>query len=125
MLGNHALGAFVASTDLKRAREFYAGTLGLSVTGEDGFALILDAHGTILRVSKVETITPHPYTVLGWVVPDIHGMIAELTKRGVAFERYTFFQQDELGVWISPDKTLVAWFKDPDGNFLSLSQHGT
>jgi catechol 2,3-dioxygenase-like lactoylglutathione lyase family enzyme len=114
--------AFVATTDGKRARKFYEGVLGLRVVGEDNFALTLDANGTMVRVTKVSDIVVAPYTVLGWQVTDIASSVSALRDRGVKFEKYEFFTQDALGVWIAPSGARVAWFKDPDGNVLSLTQ---
>ena len=114
--------AFVATTDGKRARKFYEGVLGLRVVGEDDFALTLDANGTMVRVTKVSNIVVAPYTVLGWQVTDIASSVGALRDRGVKFEKYEFFTQDALGVWTAPSGARVAWFKDPDGNVLSLTQ---
>jgi len=118
------LMAFVAAADLGRARVFYEGTLGLRVVAEEQFALVLDAHGTMLRVSKVEHPSIAPYTVLGWIVDDIAAEVDALAARGVGFERFTIpgFVQDAREVWTAPDDTRVVWFKDPDGNLLSLTQ---
>jgi predicted enzyme related to lactoylglutathione lyase len=77
----------------------------------------------MLRVVRTGAFTPAPFTIFGWEVEDIHATIAELTAKGVEFLRFSFFQQDEAGVWTSPDGSQVAWFKDPDGNTLSLSRH--
>lgn len=121
-LGSCSLMAFVSTRDAAKARAFYETTLGLRCLSEDPFAVVFDVAGTMLRVSKVEKLTPQPFTVLGWQVPDIHAAIRKLAKRGVKFERYGFFEQDELGVWCSPSGAQVAWFKDPDGNTLSLTQ---
>ena len=116
--------SFVATADPARARAFYEGTLGLPLVADESFALVFDANGTMLRVQKVQQVTPAPYTALGWEVPDIHATIRELIKKHVAFERISIpgFSQDELGVWTADDGTKVAWFKDPDGNTLSLTQ---
>jgi hypothetical protein len=88
------------------------------------FALVYDAHGTMLRVTIVKQVQPAGYTVLGWKVPDIVAAANGLTAAGIVFERYPGTQQDELGIWTSPAGGKVAWFKDPDGNTLSISQHG-
>jgi catechol 2,3-dioxygenase-like lactoylglutathione lyase family enzyme len=118
------LVAFVPATDLDRARAFYAGVLGLTVTDHSRFAVAFDVGGTMLRVTAVEERVAAPYTVLGWSVPDIAATIDDLTARGVAFERFAGMEQDERGVWASPSEARVAWFHDPDGNVLSLTQHG-
>jgi catechol 2,3-dioxygenase-like lactoylglutathione lyase family enzyme len=122
MLAKSDLVAFVATTDFARARPFYAEVLGLPLVHEDDFALVFDANGTSLRVSRVEELHPPGFTVLGWDVADIAQMIRDLSANGVTFERYGFLPQDELGIWTTPDGSQVAWFKDPDGNTLSLSQ---
>lgn len=114
--------AFVGTRDPERARAFYRDTLGLHLVSEDSFALAFDVNGTMLRVSIVPDLTPAKYTVLGWQVPDIVAVVQELQKAGVAFERYPF-PQDDLGIWTAPGGARVAWFKDPDGNVLSVSQH--
>lgn len=123
MLADGKIVAFVATTDGKRARAFYEGVLGLKVTSEDDFALVLDANGTMLRVGKVRDIVLAPYTVCGWQVDDVAAKVRALRERGVKFERYDFLQQDDLGIWTAPGGARIAWFKDPDGNVLSLSQH--
>jgi catechol 2,3-dioxygenase-like lactoylglutathione lyase family enzyme len=114
--------AFVATTDAKRARAFYEGVLGLRVVDEDQFALTLDGNGTTVRVTKVSDLVAVPYTVLGWQVTDIASSVLALRDRGVRFEKYEFFTQDAFDVWTAPGGARVAWFKDPDGNLLSLSQ---
>jgi catechol 2,3-dioxygenase-like lactoylglutathione lyase family enzyme len=114
--------AFVATTEPERAKKFYAGTLGLRLVNQDGFALTFHAGGTMLRVATVKELTPAGYTVLGWMVPNIKDAIGELVKKGVAFERYGFFEQDALGIWSAPSGAKVAWFLDPDGNTLSLTE---
>jgi catechol 2,3-dioxygenase-like lactoylglutathione lyase family enzyme len=122
MLGNCDIIAFVTTSDGKRARKFYEGTLGLRVVEDTPFAFEVDAHGTMLRVAKAQKVTVAPYTVLGWKVPDIQKSVRELTAKGVKFERYDGMGQDKLGIWKSPSGASVAWFKDPDGNTLSLTQ---
>jgi catechol 2,3-dioxygenase-like lactoylglutathione lyase family enzyme len=123
-LASSTLVAFVATRDAARARSFYEGTLGLCIVSDTPFALIVDAGGTTVRIQKVQAFTPHPFTALGWTVNDLARTIAELRGRGVVFERYEFVLQDALGVWTTPDGAKVAWFKDPDGNTLSLTQVG-
>ena len=122
MLKSRPIVAFVATTDPKRAKAFYAKTLGLRLVSEDGFALAFDAGGTMLRVSIVRTLQPAGYTVLGWIVPDIVQTVRDLVKRGVTFQRYEGLPQDDLGIWSSPSGARVAWFTDPESNTLSLTQ---
>jgi catechol 2,3-dioxygenase-like lactoylglutathione lyase family enzyme len=122
MLKSRPIVAFVATTDPKRAKAFYARTLGLRLVSEDGFALAFDAGGTMLRVAIVKTLQPAGYTILGWIVPDIAKAARDLAKRGVVFQRYEGMPQDELGIWSSPSGARVAWFTDPDQNTLSLTE---
>jgi predicted enzyme related to lactoylglutathione lyase len=122
MLKSRPIVAFVATTDPKRAKAFYAKTLGLRLVSEDGFALTFDAGGTMLRVAVVKTLQPAGYTVLGWIVPDIAKAARDLVKRGVMFQRYEGMPQDDLGIWSSPGGARVAWFSDPEGNTLSLTE---
>ena len=114
--------AFVPTTDPARAREFYAGTLGLDLVDENQFALVFRLGATMLRVTTVESFSPQPFTVLGWRVPDVEEAIRALTARGVTFERFDRMEQDALGVWTSPVGGRIAWFRDPDGNTLSLAE---
>jgi catechol 2,3-dioxygenase-like lactoylglutathione lyase family enzyme len=123
-LSDQSLIGFVATSDADRAKKFYRDMLGLRlVSDETPFALVFDAHGTILRVTIVEKVMPAGYTVLGWQVPDIVAAAKALSEAGVRFERFQGMQQDELGIWSSPGGAMVAWFKDADGNTLSISQH--
>jgi len=122
MLESSDLIAFAAATDLARAREFYEQTLGLAVVEQNHFACVLDAHGTMLRLTAVPVVTSPGYTVLGWRVGDIAAAVAGLADRGVAFLRYDSMDQDARGIWTTPGGDRVAWFADPDGNVLSLTQ---
>jgi catechol 2,3-dioxygenase-like lactoylglutathione lyase family enzyme len=123
MLGSTNIVAFVAITDGEKALAFYEGVLGLRFVKDDGFALVFDANGIMVRAAKMKEVTPLQFTVLGWQVSGIEDVVRELTKKGVHFEIFGFFQQDELGIWTAPTGDKVAWFKDPDGNMLSVSQH--
>jgi catechol 2,3-dioxygenase-like lactoylglutathione lyase family enzyme len=122
MLATSDVIAFAATTDLTRARSFYEGTLGLPLVGEDPYAAVFDAHGTMLRVTAVAEVAHPGYTVLGWRVTDIAAIVADLQARGVAFARYDGVEQDAHGVWTSPGGDRIAWFTDPDGNVLSLTE---
>jgi catechol 2,3-dioxygenase-like lactoylglutathione lyase family enzyme len=122
VLGGNDLIAFLPTTDVDRARSFYEGTLGLSVIEEDPYAFALDANGTMLRVTLVPELHPAGYTVCGWRVDDIADATRALGDRGVAFLRYDGMEQDDLGAWTAPSGAKVAWFADPDGNTLSLTQ---
>jgi len=123
MLGSINIVAFVPTRDSTQARSFYEGVLGLRFIKDDGFAMVLDANGIMVRVSKVPEFKPAQFTILGWEVSGIEKVGTALQERGVHFERFGFFEQDELGIWTAPTGDKVAWFKDPDGNILSVSQH--
>ena len=122
VIGVQRLVAFVATRDGGRARAFYEGTLGFPVLSDDGFAVAVDAGGTMLRIQKVDAFVPHPFTALGWQVADIAAAVDRLRAAGVAFERFAPVDQDERGIWRAPGGARVAWFKDPDGNILSLTE---
>lgn len=123
MLGSANIIAFVPTKDSNKARDFYEGVLGLRFVKDDGFALVLDANGIMIRVAKVKDFEPAQFTILGWQVFEIENVVRSLQKKGVHFEIFGFFKQDELGIWTAPTGDKVAWFKDPDGNILSVSQH--
>jgi catechol 2,3-dioxygenase-like lactoylglutathione lyase family enzyme len=123
-LGKYNIIGFLSIVDVPRARNFYRDTLGLLLVMEEPpFALVFDANGIMLRLGMAQEIPPAHGTVLGWQVPEINATVQELAKAGVQFERYEGMDQDELGIWTSPTGAKVAWFKDPDGNTLSLSEH--
>jgi catechol 2,3-dioxygenase-like lactoylglutathione lyase family enzyme len=123
MLGSTNIVAFVPIKDSAKARAYYEGVLGLRFVKDDGFALVLRANGIMVRAAKMKEFTPAQFTILGWQVSDIKQVVRGLAARGVHFEVFGFFKQDELGIWTAPIGDKVAWFKDPDGNILSLSQH--
>jgi catechol 2,3-dioxygenase-like lactoylglutathione lyase family enzyme len=123
MLAHSPPIAFIPTKDAARARRFYEDVLGLRVVSEDAFAIVMDANGTMVRIVRVDDFTPFPFTILGWQVDEIHRTVAELAGRGVAFTRYAYFEQSSDGVWLAPGGAKVAWFTDPDGNTLSISQH--
>ena len=122
MLTSRPIIAFVATTDPTRARKFYTKTLGLRLVSEDAFALVFDGAGTMVRVAVVQALQPAGYTVLGWIVPDIRRAVAALSRKGVTVRRYNGLEQDERGIWLSPSGAKIAWFEDPDGNTLSVTQ---
>lgn len=113
---------FLATADATRARAFYEGKLGLPLLDDNGYALVFDAHGTPLRMQRVETVAPHPYTALGWEVDDLAATVRALAADGVAMARFPGLALDADGIWVTPDGSRVAWFHDPDGNILSLHQ---
>jgi catechol 2,3-dioxygenase-like lactoylglutathione lyase family enzyme len=122
MLGSAPAVAFLPSVDLDQSRRFFADRLGLAVQEVTPFACVLRAGTTMLRITKVDSLRPQPFTVFGWQVTDIHATAAALAAAGVACLRYDSMDQDEAGVWATPGGDLVAWFHDPDGNTLSLTQ---
>ena len=123
MLTANKLVGFVTTTDYEQARAFYEGKLGFEFVKLDQFALALRAGANMIRISKSETFKPAQGTVLGWEVDDIRAVVSWLGSRGVETEKYPFVEDKETGIWNSPSGDSVAWFKDPDGNVLSLSHH--
>ena len=117
-----SLIGFIPTRNHAAARAFYEGVLGLRFVSDDGFALVFQTGANMLRVVRVEQYTPPPFTILGWESTNIEQDVADLAGRGLTFERYSFAQRDEAGIWTTPSGDKVAWFKDPDGNTLSLSQ---
>lgn len=115
--------AFVPATDLARAEAFYVGVLGFSKLSGDPFGLVLEANGVTLRVARTDQLEPQPFTILGFDVTDVERTARALAAEGVGFLRYPGMPQDELGIWSSPSGSRIAWFKDPDGNTLSIAQH--
>jgi catechol 2,3-dioxygenase-like lactoylglutathione lyase family enzyme len=122
MLPHARVTCFIATADAGRARAFYEGQLGLTLVEDNGFALVFDAHGTPLRVQRVEAVAPHAYTALGWEVADVATQVRALVAQGVAMARLPGLPQDADGIWDTPDGARVAWFHDPDGNTLTISQ---
>ena len=124
MLNSFKLVAFVSTTDYARARSFYVDTLGLEFVSEDQFALALRSNGIMIRIGKLASFTPAQGTVLGWEVSNIEQVVRDLMVKGVSFEKYPFVKDElGLGIWTAPSGDKVAWFKDPDGNVLSVSEH--
>jgi catechol 2,3-dioxygenase-like lactoylglutathione lyase family enzyme len=123
MLASARMMGFVLTKDYEQARAFYESKLGFEFIGQDQFALAVKAGEHMIRIAKVPDFTPGRATVLGWEVSDIEAMVAWLKSRGVIFESYPFIQDQSLGIWTAPGGDRVAWFKDPDGNVLSVSQH--
>src|SRR6202140_380514 len=123
MLASSKIIGFVPTKDSVKARGFYEGILQFQFVSDDMFALVMRAGETMLRLGKVQDFTPAPYTVLGWEVSNIEEVVKGLQKRGVALEKFDVVQDKELRIWTTPDGNKVAWFTDPDGNVLSVSQH--
>ncbi len=122
MLADKELKAFVPTIMPDKAKTFYQDILGLKLLSEDNYALEFNANGVLLRVTFVPELKPQGFTVLGWNVPDILNEVKSLNKKGIVCEKYSFLDQDDLGIWTSPGGSKVAWFKDPDGNILSLTE---
>ena len=116
------LVAFAATTSAARARRFYRDALGLRLIDDSPFALVFDANGTMLRVQLVDKVVAPRYTVVGWQVKNIQKAVRALKKKRVKFNRFPGMDQDKLGIWQSPSGARIAWFSDPDGNTLSLTE---
>lgn len=124
MLQDADVVAFVPTRDPAKARAFYGDVLGLQLISEDPFALVFNANGVTVRVANVSSVpnfTPAPFTILGWQVPDVEIAVRDLVSKGVVFERFPGMQQSETGIWNAPSGAKVGWFKDPDGNVLSVT----
>ena len=122
MLANAKIGSFVATADPVKAREFYENVLGLQFVRDEPYALVFNSNGTTLRVQKVGEVVVAPYTAIGWHVSDIASVVSGLKERGAEFIFFDGFGQDEQGIVTFPGGAKVAWFKDPDGNTLSLDE---
>lgn len=122
MLKNAKVISFIATSRPLEAKAFYKDVLRLPLRSEDKFAIVFGLGEGSLRVTPVEALVPAPFTVLGWEVGDIREEAKVLGEFGVAFERFPGLEQDKAGVWTAPGGARVAWFKDPDGNILSLTQ---
>lgn len=114
---------FLATCRPDDSRQFYKDSLGLTLVEETPFALVFSAFNALIRVQKTDQVMPLPYTCLGWEVEVIEDTVQVLSDAGIVLERFNGLQQDDLGIWTVPDGSRVAWFKDPDGNLLSLTQH--
>jgi catechol 2,3-dioxygenase-like lactoylglutathione lyase family enzyme len=123
MLTGGKLVGFLTTTDYEKARAFYEGKLGFEFVSLDQFALAMRAGKNMIRITKAETFNPAQGTVLGWEVDDVKAVVLWLSSRGVVTEKYGFVPDQELGIWTAPSGDQVAWFKDPDGNVLSISHH--
>ena len=123
MLASGKMVGFIPTKDYDKARAFYEGKLGFEFVSLDQYALVMNAGGLMIRIAKVPNFTPLQGTILGWQVENIQSVAAWLRDRGVPLEKYPFVQDRELGIWTTPKGDKVAWFKDPDGNILSISQH--
>ena len=122
MLQNSKLISFLATVNLNEAKRFYRDILGLELKAEEGNALVFNVNGSPLRISLVKEFTPHPFTSLGFIVRDIEFKVNNLVKAGIRLEQFEAFSQTSEGIWEAPDGTKVVWFKDTDGNLLSLTE---
>jgi catechol 2,3-dioxygenase-like lactoylglutathione lyase family enzyme len=122
MEGSRQPIAFLATAHAEQALHFYQDILGLTLLEDSPFALVFSDAAQMLRVQKVRDHSPAPHTVHGWQVSDIEAEIRQLASRGAQFIRYEHLDQCPLAIWTSPDGNKVAWFKDPSGNNLSLTQ---
>ena len=113
---------FLATANAERSQTFYEQVLGLTFVADEPPALVFRVGDSMLRIQKVEQVHPVPYTALGWAVLDIRRMVHDLSAAGVAFQRYDGMNQDVDGIWLAPSGAFVAWFRDPDGHVLSLTQ---
>ena len=113
---------FLATVNAERSRAFYERVLGLEFVADEPPALVFKVGRSMLRIQKVEHVHVAPYTALGWAVSDIRGTLRALREAGVAFSRFEGMNQDSDGIWQSPSGALVAWFQDPEGHVLSLTQ---
>ena len=118
-----SLIGFVPITDGERSKAFYADVLGLEFVQDDGFALVFRSGENMVRMVRMPSVTPAQFTILGWEAESIEDDVKALAAKGIEFIRYSFFEQDALGIWTAPNGDKVAWFADPDGNVLSLSKH--
>ncbi len=123
MLSEPKITAFLPTVKPQQSKQFYRNTLGLKLVSEDNYALEFKGKESLLRITIVDEFKPQSFTVLGFKIEEIVTEVKSLTKKGVKFEKYNSLKQDDLGIWISPSKARIAWFKDPDGNLLSLTQY--
>ena len=113
---------FLATANAERSRAFYERVLGLTFVSDEWPALVFQVGDSMLRIQKVDQVHAAPYTALGWAVSDIRGTVRRLSEAGVVFERYDGMNQDSDGIWQAPSGARVAWFRDPEGHVLSLTQ---
>ncbi len=122
MLSQSRIMAFCATAKPEEAKRFYQSVLGLPLVEDSPFAIVFDCNGVELRVQKVPHVAPGTHTTLGWSVTSIESQIRELAAAGVVFEKFPGLQQDQHGIWVAPNGAKIAWFRDPDGNILSLAE---
>lgn len=122
MLHINKIKPFVPTTQPEKAKQFYQNTLGLNLVSVDQYALEFEGKESSFRVTTVQSFEPHPFAVLGWEVDEIVSLVQKLKNQGVKFEQFPSLDQNNLGIWTAPSEAQIAWFKDPDGNLLSLTQ---
>ena len=122
MLANGMLKAFIPTVNPQEAILFYRDLLGFELMSEDDYAMEFNANGTLLRVTIVDEFVPQPFTILGWNIENLVFTVRQFNNKYIYFEIFDFLEQDDLGIWNSPGGAKVAWFKDPDGNILSLTE---
>ena len=123
MLSEPQITAFVSTIQPEISKQFYRDILGLQIVTEDAYAIELKGNGAMLRITTVQELKPQPFTVLGFKIEQIELQVKSLSDKGVKFEKYDHFDQNDLGIWTSPSKAKVAWFKDPDGNLISVTEY--
>jgi len=123
MLIEPTITAFLPTAQPERSKQFYLHTLGLKLRSEDPYAFEFEGNGVVLRITIVDALRPQPFTVLGFRIEKIESQVKTLVEKGVEFEKYGGLEQDDLGIWTSPSKAKIAWFKDPDGNLVSLTEY--
>lgn len=123
MLSQPRIKAFLPTVKPELSKQFFLNILGLKLISEDDYAIEFIGKGASLRITVVDKFEPHSFTVLGFQVDDIDSDVKSLIKQKINFERYSSHEQDDLGIWTSPSNARIAWFKDPDGNLLSLTQY--
>ncbi len=122
MLTDAKVIALVATAKPDEALVFYRDRLGLELIEDSPYAIVFRAGDTMLRLQRVESFEPHPFTSTGWDVADIGATVAALNAQGITMMTNPYVELDPAGIWTAPDGTRVAWFNDPDGNVLSLTQ---
>jgi catechol 2,3-dioxygenase-like lactoylglutathione lyase family enzyme len=123
MLADSQLQTIVWTSRIPEAEKFYSEVLGLPLKARSHGALVYSVGGSDLRVSPVPATQPSAHTVVGFAIADIRTAVDTLAARGIILERFAAFPHDPQGVLTTPDGAQVAWFRDPDGNLLSIVQY--
>ncbi|NKC01482.1 MAG: VOC family protein [Pseudomonadales bacterium] len=125
MLANAELQTLALTADIPTAITFYEEVLGLSLKANSDGAAVFDVGGRDLRVSPVAETSPTEHTVFGFAVADVQGVAEELSSKGVPLVEFQGFPHDQNGLVATPDGSRVCWFRDPDGNLISVVQYPT